>query len=273
MLDLPDSATRPFAMRRTRFEEASIEPSHRHEFAQMVMVLAGKWRDDSESGRRVLRFGDVLFHPAKITHAHSADAGTEAILIDLMPSLVGDYCALYGNRPRTIQCSFDALEGIPQRLAEELQKPDFITGHLLELLLRQLLTVGARAVDRTAPTPWITRVLSFIHCHLSERITVADLTAVAAVSESRFAHGFREVTGTSPAAYIRAQRISAATRLLRETDLAIGEIANAAGFYDPAHFCRVYKRETGMTPLEFRRTTGDGGSFGRSRPMLASRSA
>ena len=58
--------------------------------------------------------------------------------------------------------------------------------------------------------------------------------------------------GLTPREEIQRVRINRIRELLRETDLSIGEIADRTGFAYGEYLAAVFKRETGMTPTEFR---------------------
>jgi len=243
-----------FTIERTRFAHSVAERRHAHDAAHLIIVFAGCWREEGDSCRRTLRYGDVLFHPAGTTHAHVTDAGSDVIVVNLAPRMVNEVCPLYGSWARSIQTSFDALDGVPAKLAAEFDQRDSLRVRLAESLLRLMLILGARAMNRSSEhSPWLARVFSFIDTHLSERITVKDLATLACVSESRFAHLFRAAVGSSPGMYIRSRRVREAARLLRDTDLPVHHVANVTGFYDQAHLCRVFKSSKAMTPVEYRR--------------------
>ncbi|WP_324607832.1 helix-turn-helix transcriptional regulator [Streptomyces sp. NRRL F-5123] len=57
---------------------------------------------------------------------------------------------------------------------------------------------------------------------------------------------------------IRDRRILEAKRLIAATGLTITQVSASVGFADPAYFCRLFRRETGLSPGEFRRALGPG---------------
>jgi AraC family transcriptional regulator len=63
---------------------------------------------------------------------------------------------------------------------------------------------------------------------------------------------FRQNTGSSPYAYVIAQRVARARRLLETTDLPIARVAIDAGFADQAHLTRMLRRHLGVTPRNIR---------------------
>ncbi|HVR38749.1 MAG TPA: AraC family transcriptional regulator, partial [Thermoanaerobaculia bacterium] len=98
----------------------------------------------------------------------------------------------------------------------------------------------------------LARVLAHIDAHLDERLTARALAPIAWMSASRLEPLFRETIGRSLGRHIRERRIEAAARALRETEAPLQAIALASGFYDQAHFCRVFKSARHATPREYR---------------------
>lgn len=65
----------------------------------------------------------------------------------------------------------------------------------------------------------------------------------------------RQKTGRAVQEWITERRLSQARQLLVETDLGVEAIASAAGYRDPGHFARQFKRVNGVTPLVWRRAS------------------
>ena len=64
---------------------------------------------------------------------------------------------------------------------------------------------------------------------------------------------FKAATGMTPLAYLSQQRVAAAKELLRQSNLAIGEIGWRVGMGDGGQFARVFKQQSGVTPQAYRR--------------------
>lgn len=95
-------------------------------------------------------------------------------------------------------------------------------------------------------------VLEYINDRLHERISAKSLYQLAGLSHSQFSVRFQSTFGMGAAAYIQAQRISRAKRLLRSTSMAITQIALTTGFSSSSFFNRVFKKHVGTTPLAYR---------------------
>lgn len=85
------------------------------------------------------------------------------------------------------------------------------------------------------------------------KISVKDCAKMCKLSQSRFTHIFKEITGSSPQQYIIKTKIDRAKELMAFTDKNISEIAEAVGFTDQNYFSRIFKKSVGVTPTQYRR--------------------
>lgn len=76
-----------------------------------------------------------------------------------------------------------------------------------------------------------------------------------------FARRFRAATGYQPMEYVQALRIEEAKQLLELTTSNVDDIAREVGYEDPASFRRLFKRNTGLTPAQYRRKMGSAAYF------------
>ena len=93
----------------------------------------------------------------------------------------------------------------------------------------------------------ISAVVELIQEEPGHRWTVAALAQRAGLSRSQFTRRFTHDTGLAPERFLIQARIERATRLLQETDLSIGQIADALGYCDVFHFSRQYRQATSQT--------------------------
>jgi AraC family transcriptional regulator of arabinose operon len=101
---------------------------------------------------------------------------------------------------------------------------------------------------------------------MGDDLTIADLARAVNLSQSRFAHVFREQMGTSPLRYLRQRRLARARLLLESTFLSVKEVMALVGFNDPSHFSRDFRRAYGAAPRTWRKHL----RHRESRPELAS---
>ena len=84
-------------------------------------------------------------------------------------------------------------------------------------------------------------------------LQLKEVAEAAHVSPSHLAHLLRTHVGASYVKYMTLLRMEEGKRLLAETDLKVAVIAGRAGYDDPAYFYRVFRREVGVTPAQYRR--------------------
>lgn len=98
------------------------------------------------------------------------------------------------------------------------------------------------------------QVVDYIHEHLADGVSLADLARVAALSPFHFARQFRRTTGLPPHEYVTRCRVERARELLVRPGIGIADVAVQVGFCDQSHLARHYKRVFGLTPAAFARS-------------------
>ena len=88
---------------------------------------------------------------------------------------------------------------------------------------------------------------------MSGRAHVSDLAAAHGLSRSHFSRHFKAATGLAPAVWVRQVRLEEAIRRLLGGSDTLEAVAEAAGFADANHFCKVFRRQYHLSPGEFRR--------------------
>src|SRR5262245_46897365 len=91
-----------------------------------------------------------------------------------------------------------------------------------------------------------------LHERCSETISLDDVAKEVDIHPVHLARQFRKFYGCTLGEYLRELRIQSACHKLSTLDMPLVDIALAAGFSHQAHFSRLFKRYTGMTPTEFR---------------------
>lgn len=97
----------------------------------------------------------------------------------------------------------------------------------------------------------------YIHNHYFEKDFDVDFLAeLCGIKGAYFRRLFLLCYGTSPVKYINNLKLSFAKELLSEKIHTVGEVSEIAGFNNESYFHRFFKRETGMTPAEYRKNRG-----------------
>jgi AraC-like DNA-binding protein len=96
-------------------------------------------------------------------------------------------------------------------------------------------------------------IISFISNHFQINISLQYISKEFAVSKYHLSHSFHEITGLTISRYISIIRIQHASSLLITTEKPIGIICEESGFSDLSYFSKVFKKETGCSPLLYRK--------------------
>lgn len=104
-----------------------------------------------------------------------------------------------------------------------------------------------------APTGRAAAIRRWIDNHHREPVALADLAAELGLSRFQASRAVRAACGRGFHELLVAARIATARALLRETDLAVADVAVRSGFGDRAHFHRAFRAATGSTPEGERR--------------------
>jgi transcriptional regulator GlxA family with amidase domain len=105
---------------------------------------------------------------------------------------------------------------------------------------------------QTSSIPAIERVQCWCLDNLAGDLRVSTLAKRAAMSERSFIRAFREDTGRTPAKFVSVLRLQTARRLLEETSLPLKAIAQRSGLGSVSATRRVFLRELGVSPLDYR---------------------
>jgi AraC family transcriptional regulator len=98
------------------------------------------------------------------------------------------------------------------------------------------------------------RVLDYINAHLADELGLVELAAIAGLSPNHFGEAFKVSVGKSPHRFVMERRVQHAMELLRNEVRSIAEIAHATGFSIQSRMTENFRRVTGLTPGQFRRS-------------------
>lgn len=97
----------------------------------------------------------------------------------------------------------------------------------------------------------IAKGISLLESDFKNETSVKEIAELCHVSESTFRRLFKAYTGKSPVEYRIERRVAYAKKLLKTGSMTVVEVAIETGFDDPAYFCRVFKKQTGITAGEY----------------------
>lgn len=148
-------------------------------------------------------------------------------------------------------------------LQKETRDPEIgsetIITRLIDVILVEAIRVwlkdqpqGAAGWLGALRDPSIGTALGLIHKTPEKPWTVAALAAEVGMSRSPFAARFTGLVGRSPMSYLKSWRLQLAARLLQDPTLSLSNIAERVGYESTAAFSRIFKREFGAAPAQYR---------------------
>ena len=99
----------------------------------------------------------------------------------------------------------------------------------------------------------VRNIISHLCQHYSERITLQSIAANVHKSPGECSRIFKKTTNSTIFDYLEGYRIEQAAQLLRTSSLSVESIGAACGFGTASYFIKVFKKNMGQTPLDYRR--------------------
>lgn len=231
-------------------------PTHAHELPHFCFVLSGSYQERVGSRCFQRRPTSLAFYPPDVSHGeeHFTHGRHFLVEIDLNGlERVRDYGATLSE---PVLLGSDASLWLAARMYREFSERDGFSALVLDSIATELLVTASREAprgERKAPA-WLKHVKDFLTANFSEPPGLTDVAAAVDIHPTHLARVFRQFESCTVGDYVRAARIRFAQQRMLESNEPLVEIALAAGFADQTHFTRSFKRVTGLTPSQFRKT-------------------
>ena len=245
------------------------EENHSHDFLEVVFVSGGKGKVIIDGKQADIKSGDILVYNAGCEHyeTSSKDDPLELKFLAFDKLQITDLPKnwlippTYGN----IFPSADMQETFRNyfnMLIMEFEGKDRFYVEVGGNMARTLLMYLFRLINRKESTDKLlsqNKILEvaegFIAENFKQNISLEDVAAACYANKYYLSHMFTETKGMSVGKYILNKKLDEAKRLLVGTNLSVSDIANEIGLNESSYFCRVFKKETGKTPLAYKKET------------------
>lgn len=130
---------------------------------------------------------------------------------------------------------------------------DFLKRWKTHLLFQELvytIVSGVHEAEQEANHGAIKRILTYMHAHYMEPISMKALAKMHGVSPTNFAGLFKKHTGITPIQYLTRLRVEQAKPWLLARE-RLGEVARRVGYRDELYFSRIFKKVAGVTPTVY----------------------
>lgn len=237
-------------------------PLHLHKNVEITMVLSGKINISINGQDYVLSEGDMAIIFSNQPHSYKTIEKNQILLIFFDATFPGDFTGeLFNHVPdNPVIPKHQMLPGLlttlytlyKEQCDNRLLKAytSVVLGHALPLLLM-------KKVDYKKEIDLIPKILAYIDIHFLDHIDLDTLSKELGISKFIISRIFSEQFHISFRDYINGQRAAFAHMLLLSTTHPVTDIAFDSGFNSLRSFYRVFKKEYGITPNEFRRKVSE----------------
>ena len=256
-------------------------PAEAHDFWELHYIDRGHVFCYSGDRRHELSQGDLLFYKPGVTHRLTADGAAPANVLVLSfacrsgkAHCIQDEVYTLGEREKQLISlmleeagrTFD-LDRFHPELKQLHKKSETPPGslqllasaleHLMILLIRRSLRqqppgnmAPARYDDGT-----VNAVIDYLAAHVRDRVRLSDVAEKIGYGTTFLCTRFKQVTGKSVMRVFTEMQMQYAKYLLREDrEMTVSALSDLLHYSEPAYFCSVFKKVTGMSPKEYART-------------------
>lgn len=261
---------------------------HTHDYLQLWYVCRGAFIHSINNSKEYKMIkGDLFVLPPFVVHRVKPEPGEEVLIIgcEFLPQFIN-------NKFENLSSSkdfFDFAYLEPFLVSKDMVRPKLnMTGNLqtqvedilqemlkeygsedkyYEILLKgdllKLLALVVREFKKGHQNSEMKEIfkryreaikntMQYIQQHFNEELHLDDLCKYSMMSKTYFCYIFKSITGKTFSEYLIDLRIQKSMKLLIESDMSVTEICFKVGFNDVTHFCRMFKKITGVPPKHYR---------------------
>lgn len=265
-----------------RFSKAYFDaPWHYHPECELTYIVKGRGQRFVGDSVQSFSEGDLVLLGAHLPHfwrnspefyEPQSSLEVEAIVVQFSQSLMDDFLGKIPDFKSVISLLKQSFLGqhfgetAVQKVHDKLlQLPQSAAGFrliaLLEILLilsqapppTLLASASYRITIDDAETDRMKRILDFTLTHFREDIDLESVAAEAHLTVPAFCRYFKKRTQKTYVEFLNSLRINHARSLLSNSELSIAQVGLDCGFHNLSNFHQVFKRQTGHSPLQYRK--------------------
>lgn len=235
---------------------------HTHHFSELFYVVSGKGSFYLDGKTHPIGSNDLIIVSPNTEHTElsTSPEPLEYIVLGIegitFLDLEGSNSHIIYNYSRQTEL-LNLLNLIAGEVRAEQSGYHLVCQYLMDVLLIQILRS-----QKLVPTPITTtkmnkecaRIKQYLDSNYADSITLDALAEKAHMNKYYLVHAFTKYTGLSPINYLNTKRLQTSKELLETTDFSIAQISASIGFSSQSYFSQVFRKETGMTPNEYRKS-------------------
>ncbi len=242
---------------------ACVFPRHKHCELEIIYCLEGQFSISLDMERFEVNPGEVIVIYPQCAHEADCQPNTHVLLIKIGPTLLGKRFGSVSHLKPSLPV-FSPEKGGVRHLLEEIAEDCRAFDPISEMkVIGDLYKLCAALMEQYAASIHqdkhsrgkenrLEDVFQYIFLNYSSPFTVEAAARMSGYSVGNFCRRFKLETGKTFHAYLNDYRLQKARLLLEETSFSIESVSSAVGFMETKTFCRLFKRQTGITPTEYR---------------------
>lgn len=253
----------------------SVKYPHRHDFFEVLYLSKGTGFHVIDGNKYEIKPPCVFFMSPGQAHKIEFSSDIEGFIFIFTAEF---YLINQTNQNRLIEFPFfftirqdnpplllSTLEGVLfleslfQKGIAELKRGEKFSVELLRSILDLILTSSSilYKTDENKLTKGkghivVKKFFQLVEEHYQQNLTVTEYADMLAITPNHLTQTVNQLTGKTSSQIIKSKQVLEIKRLLVHTNLSVTEIANRLNFPDQSYFTKFYKRETGISPLQYR---------------------
>ena len=244
---------------------------HTHGFCELVIMISGTCPFNCEGEVRILKQGELCLIMPETPHYEHNDSDIDylAIWVTIQSSFITLHIShnsggvLKVSNIHQLRAEKSIYNGLISNISSESSVNGKYHTELAKTYILQILIYTLKEMEKAMSDGEIGvralkiyhQILYYIDKQENYNISLQEISQHVGINTNHLNIIFKETMGITISQYVIEQKISRAKNmLLMDPEEKMSEIAKKLSFYDQYHFSKIFKKKTGLSPSEFRRT-------------------
>ncbi len=243
-------------------------PFHWHVDCELIRVTSGELTLMLNDNKFLLKSGNSVFVPSGVIHGGTPQSCEYQCVVFSFEKFTQINATLFKQYEKELgQADYlppvffnnDLINGLFNAMEKRHTGYEFIVqGAILQIIGELIAQKQQSIVPQTNSGDYrrinkIKEVLRLIRKDYAKPLTLDMFAEVAQLNHQYLCKSFKRITGRTPIDYLNYYRIECAAELLQADELNVTEVALSCGFNDLSYFIKLFKRQKGMSPREFKK--------------------